>query len=413
MGGEDFEFRNSELSHKISLWCLCSLGFLIPISTAAVTGILPSILLGLWLISRHYHRFPVLLKKSLATQLSIALFVWLALAGLIGGGGLDSVMFLKKYRELILIPIFIGFTIHMSSRERFHICMALNVGLLVTLAVSLLQIAEILPLRDGQPTLSSTLTQASLMSWGMFWMMHQFRQTRSVKWLIGALVVATYSIFLIQSTTGLLLIVVMLGLFGLQTMRWKNFVAVITIACGVIFGAYMSIDQFKMELDESIIVVIKFLKSEQLDEGQLATSPGQRYEFMSNGVKLFLQKPLIGHGPGSVEQQYDELTSGTHSKRTTNLHNEYLMIGAQSGIIGIFLWIGVLWAIVTTINCNGMTERCLLQGIVVWMAVGCLVNSFLLDAREGMLFALMTAVLCVPKFKKNNDYQAFSFHSRI
>ena len=412
MGGGEFEFKNSELSHKISLWCLCSLSFLIPISTAAVTGILPSILLGLWLISRHYHRFPVLLKKSLATQLSIALFVWLALAGLIGGGGLDSVTFLKKYRELILIPIFIGFTIHMSSRERFHICLALNVGLLVTLAVSLLQIVEILPLRDGQPTLSSTLTQASLMSWGMFWMMHQFRQTRSVKWLIGALVVATYSIFLMQSTTGLLLIVVMLGLFGLQTMRWKNFVTVITIACGVIFGAYMSIDQFKVELDESIIVGIKFLKSEQLDEGQLATSPGERYEFVSNGVKLFLQKPLIGHGPGSVEQQYGELTSGTHSKRTTNLHNEYLMIGAQSGVIGIFLWIGVLWAIVTTINCNGMTERCLLQGIVVWMAVGCLVNSFLLDAREGMLFALMTAVLCVPKFKKDNDYQAFSFHSR-
>tara|TARA_Y100000766_G_scaffold185854_1_gene159673 strand:- start:761 stop:1930 length:1170 start_codon:yes stop_codon:yes gene_type:complete len=388
------------------------MGFLIPISTAAVTGILPSILLGLWLISRHYHGFPILLKKSLATQLSIALFVWLALAGLIGGGGLDSVTFLKKYRELILIPIFIGFTIHMSSRERFHICLALNVGLLVTLAVSLLQIFEILPLRDGQPTLSSTLTQASLMSWGMFWMMHQFRQTRSVKWLIGALVVATYSIFLMQSTTGLLLIVVMLGLFGLQTMRWKSFVTVITIACGVIFGAYMSIDQFKVELDESIIVGIKFLKSEQLDEGQLATSPGERYEFVSNGVKLFLQKPLIGHGPGSVEQQYGELTSGTHSKRTTNLHNEYLMIGAQSGVIGIFLWIGVLWAIVTTINCNGMTERCLLQGIVVWMAVGCLVNSFLLDAREGMLFALMTAVLCVPKFKKDNDYQAFSFHSR-
>ena len=412
MGGEEFEFKNSELSHKISLWCLCSLGFLIPISTAAVTGILPSILLGLWLISRHYHRFPVLLKKSLATQLSIALFVWLALAGLIGGGGLDSVTFLKKYRELILIPIFIGFTIHMSSRERFHICLALNLGLLVTLAVSLLQIFEILPLRDGQPTLSSTLTQASLMSWGMFWMMHQFRQTRSVKWLIGALVVATYSIFLMQSTTGLLLIVVMLGLFGLQTMRWKSFVTLITIACGVIFGAYMSIDQFKVELDESIIVGIKFLKSEQLDEGQLATSPGERYEFVSNGVKLFLQKPLIGHGPGSVEKQYGELTSGTHSKRTTNLHNEYLMIGAQSGVIGIFLWIGVLWAIVTTINCNGMTERCLLQGIVVWMAVGCLVNSFLLDAREGMLFALMTAVLCVPKFKKDNDYQAFSFHSR-
>ena len=187
----------------------------------------------------------------------------------------------------------------------------------------------------------------------------------------------------------------------------------ITIACGVIFGAYMSIDQFKMELDESIIVGIKFLKSEQLDEGQLATSPGERYEFMSNGVKLFLQKPLIGHGPGSVEQQYDELTSGTNSKSTTNLHNEYLMIGVQSGVIGIFFWIGVLWAIATTINCNGMTERCLLQGIVVWMAVGCLVNSFLLDAREGMMFALMTAVLCVPKFKKNNDYQAFSFHSRI
>jgi len=377
------------------------LGFLIPISTVAVTGIIPGFMVGLWLISRNFQQFPALLKDSRVTQLSIALFVWLALAGLFGEVGLDSFKFLKKYRELILIPIFIGFTIHMSSRERFLICSALNIGLLVTLGISLLQIAEILPLKRGAPALSSTITQASFMAWGMFWMLHQYRQTKSVKWMIGALVAATNSTLIMQSSTGVLLVLVMLGLFGLQTMRWKNFVTVITIACGVIFGAYMSIDRFKMELDESIIVAMKFLRSEQLDEGQLATSSGERYEFASNGVKLFLQKPLIGYGPGSVEQQYDELTSGTHSKSTTNLHNEYLMIGVQGGAIGIVLWISVLWAMVNTATHIGMSERWLVQGIVVWMAVGCLVNSFLLDAKEGMMFAFITAVLCAPKFKIN------------
>ena len=77
------------------------------------------------------------------------------------------------------------------------------------------------------------------------------------------------------------------------------------------------------------------------------------------------------------------------------------MIGVQSGAIGVFLWIGVFWAMVTTVIYTGMTERWLVQGIVIWMAVGCLVNSFLLDAKEGMMFALLTAVLCAPKLKIN------------
>ena len=31
---------------------------------------------------------------------------------------------------------------------------------------------------------------------------------------------------------------------------------------------------------------------------------------------------------------------------------------------------------VTTVTYTGMTERWLVQGIVIWMAVGCLVNCF-------------------------------------
>ena len=408
MGNEKSEFRNGELSHRIAFWSLCFLGFLIPISTVAVTGIIPGFMAGLWLISRNFQQFPALLKDSRVTQLSIALFVWLALAGLFGEVGLDSFKFLKKYRELILIPIFIGFTIHMSTRERFLICSALNIGLLVTLGISLLQIAEILPLKRGAPALSSTITQASFMAWGMFWMLHQYRQTKSVKWMVGALGAAINSTLIMHSSTGILLVLVMLGLFGLQTMRGMKFVATITITCAVFFGGYMSIDRFKTELDESIGVGMKILNGEHVGQNQLVSwarghesSTGERYQFASNGAKLFLQCPLVGYGTGSVEQQYDKFISGTDFKRTTNLHNEYLMIGVQSGAVGIFLLIGVFWAMVTTVTYIGMTERWLVQGIVIWMAVGCLVNSFLLDAKEGMMFALLTAVLCAPKFEKN------------
>ena len=266
MGDEKSEFRKGGLSHRIAFWSLCCLGFLIPISTVAVTGIIPGFMVGLWLISRNFQQFPALLKDSRVTQLSIALFVWLALAGLFGEVGLDSFKFLKKYRELILIPIFIGFTIHMSTRERFLICSALNIGLLVTFGISLLQIAEILPLKRGYPALSSSITQASFMAWGMFWMLHQYRQKKSFKWLVGALGAAINSTLIMHSSTGVLLVLVMLGLFGLQTMRGMKFVAVITITCAVFLGGYMSIDRFKMELDESIGVGMKILIGEDVDK---------------------------------------------------------------------------------------------------------------------------------------------------
>ena len=171
-----------------------------------------------------------------------------------------------------------------------------------------------------------------------------FRQKKSLKWLVGALGAAINSTLIMHSSTGVLLVLVMLGLFGLQTMRGMKFVAVITITCGVIFGGYMSIDRFKRELDESIGFGMKILIGEDVDQNQLVSSTGERYQFASNGAKLFLQCPLIGYGTGSVEQQYDNFISGTDFKRTTNLHNEYLMIGVQSGAIGIFLLIGTIFA---------------------------------------------------------------------
>jgi len=75
---------------------------------------------------------------------------------------------------------------------------------------------------------------------------------------------------------------------------------------------------------------------------------------------------------------------------TTNPHDEYLMLWAQAGfpVVALLLLIFVCqWR-----QSRGL-ERFLGQGFVVLFGMSCVFNSFILDSREGMLFALMTAVL--------------------
>jgi len=84
--------------------------------------------------------------------------------------------------------------------------------------------------------------------------------------------------------------------------------------------------------------------------------------------------------------------AGTKQIVTSNPHNEYLMVGVQSGLVGLGILVALLWALWRAASRWEGMDRWLAQGMVVWLAVGRCFNSFILDSREGMLFALLAGV---------------------
>ena len=132
------------------------------------------------------------------------------------------------------------------------------------------------------------------------------------------------------------------------------------------------------------------------------TSLGMRFDWWQNSLALIEQKPVFGHGTGSFKAAQADLIKGSETQPTDNPHNEYLMIAVQTGIVGLTLWLALLGAQLIAAFRLQPPRKFLLQGVVVAMAAGCLMNSFLFDSHQGHFYAIISAIFCT-QLKKNGQ----------
>lgn len=128
--------------------------------------------------------------------------------------------------------------------------------------------------------------------------------------------------------------------------------------------------------------------------GQRHSSSGLRLEFFGNTASIIAERPLLGVGTGGFAAAYAKQVAGTDMLPTVNPHNEYLMITAQTGLVGLVAMLALLivsWRCATRLPTA--METGLARGLVIAMVIGCLFNSFLLDHAEGLFFAWMSGLL--------------------
>ena len=118
-----------------------------------------------------------------------------------------------------------------------------------------------------------------------------------------------------------------------------------------------------------------------------------RFVFYKNSLSLIADHPLLGSGTGSFAKKYEQLVNNRQNMRLTeNPHNEYLMIAVQWGLLGMGLFIYLLYRLWRMTKRLTIQQAWMAQGLVITMAVGCLVNSLLLDFTEGHVFAYLIGV---------------------
>jgi hypothetical protein len=367
---------------------LVLIGFTIPLSTALCAGVFPALAVVAWLMLRGWRGVPTLLRENRVALLCVALFAWLGVAAIYGGGS-EAFGIWKKYRELALVVIYMGLAATLPTRQRA--VMALAIGLLVAMQVSFMQAAGMLPMKHGNPVLSSSLTQGALMAWLAFWLLHYHRKT-GLKGILALLVLVLANLFfLVDSSTGVVLVLALGLLFGLQTLRRAKLAVMAGGLLAVVAFAFAVSPMFRTATQEDVKAV-----QEMLNGKTTFTPTGERLQFYRNSLTLFSQAPVFGHGTGRFHEKYAAHVAGTKQVVTANPHNEYLMVGVQSGLIGVGILLALFWALWrSAAGWEGM-DRWLAQGMVVWLAVGCCFNSFILDSREGMLFALLAALYAKP-----------------
>ena len=363
---------------------LVLIGFTIPLSNALCTGVFPALAVVSWLMLRGWRDVPKLLRENRVALLCVVLFAWLGVAAIYGGGS-EAFGIWKKYRELALIIIYMGLASALPNRTRA--VTALAIGIMLAMQFSFMQAAGMLPMKRGMPIISSSLTQGALMAWLAFWLLHYHRKTGMNGILALLALVLVNLFFLVDSSTGVVLVLSLGLLFGLQTMRRAKLAVMTGGLIVVVAFAFAVSPMFRTATQEDVKAVQEILN------GKTTFTPtGERLQFYRNSLTLFSQAPVLGHGTGRFHEKYAEHVAGTKQVVTSNPHNEYLMVGVQSGLVGLGVLVALLWALWRAASRWEGMDRWLAQGMVVWLSVGCCFNSFILDSREGMLFALLAGV---------------------
>ncbi|MGD9887935.1 MAG: O-antigen ligase family protein [Halothiobacillaceae bacterium] len=300
---------------------------------------------------------------------------------------------LGHYRELLLIPLMLS--LMDDLRWAMRTLYGFIAGLGFALFWSYLQWFGWVPLyagighyggfsgHIGFSTMLAFLVVAS------FWLALYQKEYRWLWITLGLL--ALFNLFIINTgRTGQLILFALIPLALFRILRWRGFILAGGLMAVLAVGLYTLAPTFNDRVQAAISDL------NQYQAGNSNTSWGLRLEFWRNTLALAKTHPLMGGGTGSMPHEYAQLAeikglSGEHV--ADNPHNEYLMILTQWGLVGLLLFIGLLWIQWRTSTQLSPLERQLAEALVLTMAIGCLFNSFLLDNLEGHFYALLTIAL--------------------
>jgi O-antigen ligase len=235
----------------------------------------------------------------------------------------------------------------------------------------------------------SHITQGIFMALAAYFLAVHALKFSQWRWLclLLALFAGYHVLFMLHGRTGYVLIMCLTFLLIYQLFRWRGiFMALLPLLTfgGIIFVTSDVIQQRIGQIPQEF-------QQHQLGDG--VTSVGLRTEYLQHGLTLVRQSPWIGHGTGSVGHDYWQfIQPEQRDKHTVNLHNEYLMMMVQLGIIGLAVFIYLFYVLWRDSERLNDAYIFMAQGIVLTMIIGCLLNSSWFDMTEGYLFAYLIGI---------------------
>lgn len=206
---------------------------------------------------------------------------------------------------------------------------------------------------------------------------------------LGCLVV----FYLINGRTGYVSVAVALlatACFAVRDKKhlWIAFSVLLTAAIAVLCTS----ERVQGRLNDAISDVRSYCL-----EDNAQTSMGLRLSFWTNGGKIFLNSPLVGSGVGAFESEMGKLADKADELHpipvTGNAHNDFIMVAAQTGLLGLSLWLVFLWRMYRFPSSQPDRYRLLVRGFLALYISGAIFNSYLLDFTEGTVVALVFGVL--------------------
>jgi O-antigen ligase len=194
--------------------------------------------------------------------------------------------------------------------------------------------------------------------------------------------------FVIVSRTALVTMPIMLAVFALLHLRWRNVVIILCVTSVFAGLAWAMSPQLRWKAQT-------VLMDYQLYEKQNApTSVGLRLEFWNKSLRFFSEAPILGHGTGSIRKLFEEVAvdrSGAAAQVVGNPHNQTLNVAVQWGTIGIVILYAMWLQHLLLFRGKGMAAWLGLM-VVVQNFLTSVFNSHLFDFQEGWMYVLGVGV---------------------
>jgi O-antigen ligase len=205
-----------------------------------------------------------------------------------------------------------------------------------------------------------------------------------------ALLFVANIVFVVTSRTALLVVPVLLVWLGWQEFRWRGLFG--TLLAFVVLGsiAWSASPYLHVRLTRSVTEYEAYRTKNE------PNSTGLHLEFLRKSLGFVETAPIIGHGTGSIPEQFRLSESGHDSAsafHSENPHNQIFAVAIQLGLIGTAVLIA-MWIAHLLLFTGG-------SGLIAWFGtivvvqniVSSLFNSHLFDFTSGWLYVFGVGVI--------------------
>ncbi len=216
------------------------------------------------------------------------------------------------------------------------------------------------------------------------------KNRRSILALVGLAVLFLIDItFVATGRTVLVVAPVLTLLLGWRQFGWKGLLGAGLLGAVVGAALWFESPYLHGRLEGSVTELHDYLRSDATN------STGLHLEFLRKSLSFVETAPVIGHGTGSITEQFRKAAfgqTGASSVASANPHNQIFAVAIQLGLLGTIVLLAMWTAHIMLFRGSGLIAWIGLID-VVQNVVSSLFNSHLFDFTQGWLYVFGVGVV--------------------
>ena len=228
------------------------------------------------------------------------------------------------------------------------------------------------------------LAEGSLLAW------HKGQRRFALMLVLLAVAFLANILYVATSRTALVALPILLVLFAFMRLGWKGAAGLLISIMVLVAVAWPTSAYLRERVTGFFEEVQKYQPTGD------STPAGERLEFWRKSVIIIADAPVVGHGTGSIGEQFRHAAvgqTGMAALASTNPHNQVFAIAIQLGLVGALLLLAMWIAHLRFFRGAGMAAGIGLL-IVAQNIISSLFNSSLFDFTHGWAYVLGVGVLC-------------------